>query len=69
MGIVLEKGPTVGTFRECEIPAYIKDDQGRRWNYDGLAPERPPGSKVVYMDDLSHDEALLYPGLLYKLQK
>jgi hypothetical protein len=60
--MVTETGPSVGTYRDRDIPAYIVSDRGR-YTYDRIAVETDGG---VELSQLSRDECVIAPGLIYR---
>lgn len=68
MGRVIEKGPIVARYMDQGIPSYFIDELGKKFNYIGLAPQTPPGSGVVDLEQLDPNQAVLAPGLLFELE-
>ena len=68
MAKVIEKGPIVGSYMDRGIPSYFVDEYGRKFVYVGLAPQIPPHSGQVDLDQLTPSQAVLAPGLLYSLE-
>ncbi len=60
-GAVTEKGPSIGSYRDRDIPSWI-NARGRRYSYDRVWNET-----YGCIDQLSEDEIVIYPGLIYKL--
>lgn len=60
---IKELGPSVGEYHGRPIPAYIIDEAGIRSNYDRLAVEK--GGRVE-LSQLSSDECVIAPGLIYR---
>lgn len=63
---VIEHGPSIGTFRDKDIPSYIVTSDGVRHEFMGttLAIEAPEGS--VELARLDQDECVISPGLIYR---
>jgi hypothetical protein len=60
--MVKETGPSIGTYRDRDIPAYIVSDRGR-FEYDRIAVETDGG---VDLSQLARDECVIAPGLIYR---
>lgn len=56
---VLEKGPPVGRYRDYNIPAWIKTE-------DGISDYVRVTGVVVELSELADDECVIAPGLVYK---
>lgn len=61
---IVEHGPSIGTYRDRDIPDYIVMEDGSRFKYDRVAAMRPDGN--VAMDQLQRDETIIAPGLVYR---
>lgn len=61
-GMITAKGPSVGTYRERDIPAWI-DARGGHYVYDRPVRETSGG---VDLKQLARDELVIAPGLIYK---
>lgn len=60
-GMVKQKGPSVGTFKNADIPAYIETDRG--WfTFDRTADT----AEGFDMSHLRRNEVIIAPGLTYK---
>jgi hypothetical protein len=57
------RGPSLGTYRDRDIPEWINSDSGR-FNYDRVAMEDRDGS--VPLAQLRPDEFVVAPGLIYR---
>lgn len=57
-----EKGPSIGTYRERDIPSYIVYEDGR-YEYDRIAVETDGG---VELAQLAPNECVIAPGLIYR---
>lgn len=64
--LIKEKGPSIGTIRDKEIPAFIMTGDDVRYTFHRMAAEDTPGSMSFDLETLADDERLLYPGLIYK---
>lgn len=60
--MVTSKGPSIGTYKERDIPAWI-DARGSRYSYDRIWDEESGELK-----QLARDEVVIAPGLIYKIQ-
>lgn len=60
---VIEHGPSIGTYRERDIPSYIITKDGQRYEYDRIALETKGG---VALDQLARGECVIAPGLIYR---
>jgi hypothetical protein len=56
-------GPVLGVYAGRPIPAAVRDADGRRYVYAGVAPRRLNGH--YDLDALRTDEWLVEPGLVY----
>ena len=65
MGNIVERGPTVARYLDEDIPGFFVDDRGRKFKYCGLAPQDPPHSGRVNLEDVPPGHAVLTPGVLY----
>lgn len=61
--MVTEQGPSVGQYRDRDIPAYIVAD-GNVYDYARLAHEDADGG--CPLSQLAADECVVAPGLIYK---
>jgi hypothetical protein len=61
--MIIEHGPSVGEHHGKEIPAYILDDDGTRYDYNRVAVETDGG---VELSQLSREEVVIAPGLIYR---
>jgi hypothetical protein len=59
--MVTDKGPSIGSYKERDIPGWI-DARGGRYVYDRLWDERSGE-----LSQLARDELVIAPGLIYKL--
>lgn len=57
-----EIGPSIGTYRERDIPAHIIT-RGLRYEYDRIAIETDGG---VELSQLASNECVIAPGLIYR---
>ena len=60
--MVTAKGPSIGTYKDRDIPAWI-DARGGHYEYERLWDE-----KNGELAQLSRDELVIAPGLIYKLK-
>ena len=68
MGRVIEKGPTTARYMDRDIPSYYIDARGRKHIYIGLAPQTPPHSGIIDLNQLTPNQSVLAPGLLYEVE-
>ena len=64
---VIETGPSIGVFHDAQIPAYYISADGSRFVFDHVAV-CDPGTTLCSISQLKADEALLSPGLIYRLE-
>lgn len=57
---VLERGPSVGRYRDSEIPAWIEMADGKRYEYVGIC------GPIVDFTNLTVGQLALAPGLIYQ---
>jgi hypothetical protein len=60
--VVKGKGPSVGTYRDRDIPAWISTDRGL-YEYARPATETDGGVELAQLAD---DEVVIAPGLVYR---
>ena len=60
--VVRGTGPSIGTYRDRDIPEWIGTDRGI-FEFDRIASETDGG---VEMAQLAKDEVLIAPGLIYR---
>jgi hypothetical protein len=60
--MVTEKGPSIGTYMDRQIPAYIVSD-GIRYSYDRITRENDGSCDLSQLDA---DECVIAPGLIYR---
>lgn len=58
-----EVGPSIGSFLDVAIPAWVKLSDGQ-YLFDGIAPG--PRAGIVDMGKLKEGEVAIFPGLLYR---
>jgi len=61
--VMTEKGPSIGTYKDREIPAYIITG-GHRYEYDRIAVEGNDGG--AELSQLGPNERVIAPGLIYR---
>lgn len=59
------KGPSIGTYRDRDIPAWL-NARGVHWVYDRIGALDKDGG--FEMSQLARDELVIAPGLIYKLE-
>ncbi len=64
---VVEKGDTVGNFRNAPIPAWIRTSDNRRADYSGITNTIPPEESVC-VEIPERKELILPPGLIYAIR-
>ncbi len=57
---IVEHGPSVGTYLERDIPAWIKTASGRVADYVGTI------TPAADLDTLADGESVIAPGLIYR---
>ena len=63
---VIERGPSIGEHKGREIPSYFVDSRGLRYDFNRVAVLDGDGGFVL--GHLAKDEAIMAPGLIYRLQ-
>lgn len=61
--MITEHGPSVGTFKDKPIPAYIVTDRGERFEFARIGEIVDGGFE---MSQMSRDECVIAPGLIYR---
>jgi hypothetical protein len=61
--MVMELGPSIGSYRERDIPAYVVD-RDVRYEFDRVALEDRDGG--VSLSQLADNECVIVPGLIYR---
>lgn len=61
---IAELGPSIGTYRDRDIPDYLVMEDGTRFRYNRIAQMKPDGD--VAMDQLRRGETIIAPGLVYR---
>ena len=69
MAKVIEKGPVIARYLDRDVPEFFIDEDHRKYVYIGLAPQDPPHSGLIVLDELEPNQAVLAPGLLYKKEE
>lgn len=64
---VVEKGETVGSFRNSPIHAWIRTSDNRQADYSGITPNPPPAESVC-LEIPERRELILPPGLVYAIR-
>lgn len=62
--MIIEHGPSIGEHNGKEIPAYIVEKNGVRYDYDRIAVYHPDGG--VELSQLARNEVVIAPGLIYR---
>lgn len=62
--MVIEHGPSCGTYKQRSIPAYIVTDNAVRWEFDRIAYADKSGG--IELRQLRPDECVIAPGLVYR---
>jgi hypothetical protein len=57
---IIEHGPSVGTYKGRDIPAWIKAASGRMADYVGIC------GPSVDLDTLAAGQSVIAPGLVYQ---
>jgi|GEM_PF-4195246 len=60
-GKIVAKGPSIGVYRDRDIPAWVIGGDGR------YAFDRPWDEESSDLSQLAADEIVIAPGLIYKL--
>jgi hypothetical protein len=63
---VIEHGPSIGDHKGREIPEYIVESRGLRYDFNRVAVLDADGG--FDLGHLARDEAIIAPGLVYRLQ-
>lgn len=61
---IVELGPSIGTYRGCDIPAHIIFKTGERRGFAGIAFE--DGDRAMPLGQLQPNECVIAPGLIYR---
>ncbi len=61
-------GPSIGKYRDRDIPAFVRIGDGRIGHFAGVAPLSADGS-IDLEKVLRDDEFLVYPGLVYRMEE
>ena len=64
---IVERGETIGRFRNTPIPAWILTSDDRTADYDGIADD-PSLDGTVCIEIPERSELILPPGLVYTLR-
>ena len=64
---IIERGDTVGRFRNAPIPAWILTSDNRTADYNGIA-DSPAADETVCVEIPERSELILPPGLVYLLR-
>lgn len=61
---IVEVGPSVGTFRDRDIPEYVVTESGIRSDFIRIAKHDRDG--CCDLSQLGSDECIISPGLVYR---
>jgi len=61
--MVIEHGPSIGTFKQKPIPAYIVTENKIRWKFHRVANLDADGGFTL--SKLKKNECVIAPGLIY----
>ena len=61
--MILELGPSIGTYRNKPIPAFIVTKRDGRMSFRAIADEDKKGGFLL--SKLGPDECVIAPGLIY----
>lgn len=67
MSRITEKSPENITVRGQEVPAWFVDEGGRRFDFEGVAVLDDDG--CFELSQLTQDQCILSPGVIYQLHK
>lgn len=65
-GNLLEKGPSIGTYQQKPIPAYVVNEVGNRFEFDRIAKTDRDG--CAPLSQLGKWEIVIAPGLIYRMK-
>ena len=65
-GEILEKGPSIGTYQQKPIPAYVVNDAGNRFEFHRIARRDQDGRAPL--SQLGKRELVIAPGLIYRMR-
>lgn len=61
---IVEFGPSLGSYRDRDIPAYFVTAAGTRHEFDRIAVVHPEGG--VELSQMTPNESVIAPGLIYR---